>query len=201
MEEEYWKDSCELKSKSYTCGYCGEKVCSNEGYFLTNDYYGGGGVPTGQGFIYICHNCNKPTYITYDEQVPQSAFGISFSKEIFPDEKTYLLYNEIRNCYKASAYSSCVLSARKLLMHIAVDCEAEENKDFKYYVDYLDDNNYIPKNCKEWVNIIRLKGNEATHHIEIFNEKDAKQIINFLEILINVVYAMKYQADNYIGKE
>lgn len=195
-----WKDLSELDSKSYTCGYCGERINSNVGYFLTNEYHAGR-EPSGEGFIYICHNCNMPTFFDYRSQVPASAYGRFFAKDIFPDEKTFLLYNEVRNCFKANAYSSCVLSARKLLMHIAVDCGAEEDKKFVYYVDYLDTNNYIPKNCKEWVDIIRSKGNEATHHIEIFNENDAKQIINFLEIIISVIYAMKYQADRYLSEE
>ena len=142
-----------------------------------------------------------PTFFDYRKQVPASMYGRSFPKEIFPDEKTFILYNEVRNCFKASAYSSCVLSARKLLMHIAVDCGADENKNFAYYVDYLDINNYIPKNCKDWVDIIRSKGNEATHCIEIYSDNDAKQIINFLEIIISVIYAMKYQADRYISEE
>ena len=199
MNEE-WKDISDLDSKSYTCGYCGEKINSNVGYFMTNQF-SSYRDPSGTGYIYICHNCNKPTYFDFRNQVPASLYGRSFSKEIFPDEKTYLLYNEVRNCYKANAFSSCVLSARKLLMHIAVDCEAKENKSFEYYVNYLDENNYIPKNCKEWVDIIRSKGNEATHHIEIYKAKDAKQIINFLEIIISVIYSMRYQADRYISED
>ena len=193
--EEFWIKSQDLDSKSYTCGHCGEKICSEEGYYLANY----NGSPNGMGYIYICHNCNKPTYFDFESQVPSPVYGKVFSKEIFPDEKTYLLYNEVRNCFKAKAYSSCVLSARKLLMHIAVDCGAEENQKFAYYVDYLDTNNYIPKNCKEWVDIIRSKGNEANHEIVIFKKNDAEQIINFVEIIINVVYEMKYQANRYIN--
>ena len=200
MMNSEWKDTSELESKSFTCGYCGERISSNIGYYLTNDFHSYRG-PSGEGFIYICHNCNMPTYIDYRNQVPKNLYGKSFPEEIFPDGKTFQLYNEIRNCYKASAFSSCVLSARKLLMHIAVDCGAKENESFIYYVNYLDENNYIPKNSKGWVDIIRSKGNDATHQIEIFSEKDAKQIINFLEIMISVIYAMKYQADNYTSED
>ena len=194
----YWIESQEIDSKSYTCGYCGEKICSEEGYYLANDY---SNMPNGMGYIYICHNCNKPTYFDFECQVPSSAYGKEFSKEIFPDENTYLLYNEVRNCYKVEAFSSCILAARKLLMHIAVDCGAEEGKTFAEYVTFLDDNNYIPRNTKGWVDIIRTKGNEANHEIVIFNKNDAMQIINFVEIIINVVYAMKYQAEMYINED
>lgn len=199
MYDNYWKDTSELASKSFICGYCGEKINSNEGYFICDGSRHE--FPNGQGYIYICHNCKCPTYFDWHNQVPMFKYGKSFQKEIFPDERTFLLYDEIRNCYKASAFSSCVLSARKLLMHIAVDCGAAEGKKFIEYVDFLDQNNYIPKNCKKWVDIIRNKGNEATHEIVIFNETDAKQIINFLEIIINVIYAMQYQADIYLKEE
>ncbi|MDD6271984.1 MAG: DUF4145 domain-containing protein [bacterium] len=195
----YWKNTSELDSKSFICGYCGEKISSNVGYYLTD--WSSSGKPNKRGYIYICHNCNYPTYIDWNNQVPMYKYGKSFSEKIFPDEKTFYLYDEVRNCYKASAFSSCVLSARKLLMHIAVDCGAEEGKKFIEYVDFLDKNNYIPKNCKSWVDIIRNKGNEATHEIVIFNETDAKQIINFLEIIINVIYAMQYQANLYLSEE
>ena len=36
---EQWKDLSELDSKSYTCGYCGERISSNVGYYLTNQYH------------------------------------------------------------------------------------------------------------------------------------------------------------------
>lgn len=199
MSENYWYNASGLESRSYTCGYCGEKISSNKGYYITS--CGLSPRPNHQGYIYICHNCNCPTYFHWENQFPMHSYGKKFNEEIFPDNKTFLLYNEVRNCYKASAFTSCVLSARKLLMHIAVDCGAEEGKKFIEYVDFLDTNSYIPKNCKEWVDIIRNKGNEATHEIVIFNQTDAKQIINFLEIIINVIYAMKYQADIYLNKE
>ena len=140
---------------------------------------------------------NKPTYFSVSErlQVPGCLFGKVFDETIFPDDSTKYLYNEIRNCMSANAFTSAVLSARKLLMHIGVNCGAEEGKSFEYYVNYLDENGYVSKNCKKWVDIIRKKGNEANHEIQIFNEQDAKQIIKFLEIMISVIYEMPKEAD------
>lgn len=194
---DFWKETEKLESKKYNCGYCGNSVSSNEGYFMTSNSYNGT-RPTGQGYIYICHHCNKPTFFDFYGQVPSPKYGRIFDKEIFNDIVTYELYEEIRNCMKANAYTACVMLCRKMLMHIGVDCGAEIDKSFQYYVNYLDEQNFIPKNCKDWVDIIREKGNEANHDIVMYKESDAKQMINFVEIIIAVVYEMKYQADKYV---
>lgn len=186
-----WNDLSELNSRSYTCGYCGSNITSKEGYFISDSI----GRATGEGYIYICHKCNKPTFISYSGQTPGCPFGKTFKENIFPDNNTYLLYEEIRNCISANAFTSAVLSARKLLMHIGVNCGADEGKSFEYYVNYLDENGYVSKNCKRWIDIIRKKGNEANHDIQIFSEQDAKQIIKFIEIMISVIYEMPSEAD------
>ena len=77
----------------------------------------------------------------------------------------FQLYEEARNNMKVMSFTSVGLCCRKLLMHIAVNCGAEENLKFIDYINYLDKNNYIPKNAKMWVDIIRDKGNEANHEI------------------------------------
>ena len=193
MEE--WYYSMELPSKNFVCGYCDKDINSYKGYYLAS---GGSSHYDGNGFIYICHHCNKPTYINYKEQVPGAKYGESFDREIFDDELVYILYEEARNCMKANSYTSVGMCCRKLLMHIAVSCGAKEGKSFKEYVEYLDENNYIPTNCKEWVDIIRTKGNEANHEIIILDKNDAKQLISFTQMIISVIYKMKYEAKKYL---
>lgn len=194
MEE--WYGLKTIKSRNYICGYCGKDITSNKGYYLC-DY--ADNKPNNHGYIYICHHCNKPTYMCYTEQTPGCVYGEAFEKEIFDDDLIYLLYEETRRCMEISAYTSVGMCCRKLLMHIAVNCGAEEGKRFAEYVDYLDVNNYIPTNCKKWVDIIRNKGNEANHEIIVLTEKDAKQLINFVQMIISVIYKMKYEACKYIG--
>ena len=190
-----WYLSKKLKSKNFVCGHCGSDITTNIGYHMTNK---GESSDIGSGYIYICHKCNKPTYISFKEQVPGPLYGKNFLKEIFQDERTYKLYEESRQCMKINAYTSIGMCCRKLIMHIAVDCGAETGKTFAYYVDYLDKNNYIPANCKKWVDIIRDKGNEANHEIIILEKKDAKQLLSFIEIIISVIYEMPYQAEKYM---
>lgn len=190
-----WYNKYSLDSKNYICGYCGSDITSKEGYFISDGE--NSTRRTGEGYIYICHKCNKPTYFDHNIQTPGSVYGKTFDENIFPDNCTFLLYDEIRNCISCHAYTSAVLSARKLLMNIGVNCGAEEGKSFEYYVNYLDENGYIAKNCKKWVDIIRKKGNEANHEIQIFSENEAKQIIKFIEIMISVIYEMPSEADMF----
>lgn len=197
---EKWYNTSELPSRDYVCGHCGKDITSNLGYrmFATDR---SSSVDIGVGYVYICHRCNKPTYIGVisGEQVPGFVFGKEFEKEIFNDELIFELYNEARHCMEIGAFTSVGMCCRKVLMHIAVECGAAENKNFTYYVDYLNDNGYITVNAKKWVDIIRSKGNEANHKIIILTESDAKQLIIFVQNIITMIYEMPYQADIYTG--
>lgn len=41
---------------------------------------------------------------------------------------------------------------------------------------------------REWVDAIRKSGNEATHEIVLASEDDAKQLLDFAEMLLRIVY-------------
>jgi hypothetical protein len=75
-------------------------------------------------------------------------------------------------------------------MNISVGQGAEEGKSFAYYVNFLNDNNYIPPNGKDWVDSIRKLGNEANHKIDFKTQDDAKLIITFTEMLLRFIYEM-----------
>ncbi len=191
----YWFDQKKIKTRNYICGYCGNDISSNVGYYTTEGE--GFSRDIDEGCIYICHKCNNPTYINGNVQVPGAFYGKKFKEEIFGDDNIiFELYNEARNNMSVNAFTSVGLCCRKLLMHIAVNCGASENKRFIEYVDYLDNNGYIPINAKKWVDIIRGKGNEATHEIKLLNEDEAKTLLSFIEILITIIYELPYRADN-----
>lgn len=194
----YWIGEKTIDTKEYICGYCGKNIASEKGFYTCDGF--GYTTFNGLGLVYICHNCGNPTYFGPDaEQVPGFSYGKSFDINIFPDKNTAFLYSEIQDCMKSSCFTSAVLSARKLLMHIGVDCGAEKNLSFVEYVNFLDANGYISQNCKKWIDIIRKKGNEANHEIVLFDRKDAEVIVKFVEIIITVVYEMPFEANEYIG--
>lgn len=194
-----WQNIETLPTHNYTCGYCGRDISSNVGYYNYDRFSG-----STLSYIYICHHCGKPTYVTKfpDKQVPGPLIGTTFDPEIFGDDQDiFNLYEEARRCFSIGAYTSVGLCCRKLLMHIAVYCDAEENKSFKDYVNYLSNNNYIPINAKKWVDIIRSKGNEANHDIVILNESDARALIGFIQVIIDVVFRMNFEANQYLSEK
>lgn len=179
-----WFNISTLESKKYICGYCNESIASDKGYSNENGFEK----------IYICHSCGGANYFYRNEQkYSQVIYGKNFKVSI--PEDINKLYNETRKCYGVGSYTAVALCCRKLLMHIAVSCGADENLKFIEYVNYLDAENYIPKNSKSWVDIIRNKGNEATHEIKISDEKEAQQLIKFIEIIITLIYEIELEIE------
>lgn len=98
------------------------------------------------------------------------------------------IYTEARNCMSVNAFIPAVLAARTILMYIAVEQKAEENKNFEFYVDHLVKGGFVPPNAKKWVDHIRLKGNAATHKIQILTRDDAEKVLRFVEMILLFIY-------------
>lgn len=176
-----WYNTTKISEKTWKCGYCGNVVGGEIGYRRENQH---------TDRIYICPRCKKPTAfikITGGEigQYPGPVTGNSVS--CLPKD-IEALYSEIRRCIQYTAYTSAVLSMRKLLMHVAVEQGADENIQFVQYIEYLDETGWIPPSGREWVDSIRKKGNEATHQIVLVDEEEAKQLLRFVEMLLKIIY-------------
>ena len=178
-----WVNTNQISSKEYICCYCDNKVAADVGYFHSDR----------KKIIYICPHseCHLPTFFFLDNepdeefQIPAPPIGESI-KHLPPDVET--LYNEARACTTVEAYTSAVMLCRKLLMHIAVDKGADTEKSFWDYVNWLDEENYIPPNGKDWVDFIRKKGNDINHKIQIMKKADAEKLIVFVGMLMKFAY-------------
>jgi hypothetical protein len=171
-----WANATSLGPRSYVCGYCNHSVGPNIG-FMTNT------APQGQ--IYLCSFCGKPTFFSEGTQVPGVAYGDEVAS--LPDDVAKL-YKEARLTMTVRAYTSAVLTCRKILMHIGVQRGAPEGKTFIEYVEYLANKGHVPPDGKGWVDKIRTKGNEANHKIQIMEKADAEDLITFLEMLLKFIY-------------
>ena len=175
-----WPATTPLSSAEFKCGYCQHDISSNSGY-QANFILRGGKAPR---YIYICHQCENPTFFDQNSyQTPGPSHGNSV--EYVPVEIN-TLYNQARDCMKVGAYTASVLLCRKILMHIAVEKGAEGGLSFIKYVNYLSKKKYVPPGGG--VDLIREKGNEANHEIVIIGEEDAKDLIDFLEMLLIFTY-------------
>lgn len=177
-----YRDTRYLKSISLVCGYCGEHVAPSKGYCIsTRD--------RDVAYIYQCPHCQNPIiyFIAAEETVPGAMFGREVKN--LP-ENIHSLYNECRTCYANQCYTSAQMIARTLLMHIAVEQGADPGLSFVKYVNYLDDNGYIPPNGKKWVDFIRTSGNVANHEIVIKEKEETEKVITFLSTLLLVIYEL-----------
>ncbi|MGA2316832.1 MAG: DUF4145 domain-containing protein [Thermodesulfobacteriota bacterium] len=168
-------------NKFYTCGFCGNKVGPHLGYTA---HYSGGGLKL---FIYICPNCEKPTFFDLDKkQTPNVRIGNDVQG--ITDSGVAALYNQARDCTSLAAYTAATLLCRKILMNLAVQHGDMPGKSFVEYIDYLDTKGYVPPNGKAWVDRIRSKGNEATHEIRLIEESESFQVLKFTEMLLKFSY-------------
>lgn len=173
-----WANEGDIQSRQFRCGFCGSLVATRKGFHSqTHSHFK----------IHICPHCDKPTFFdgSSGAQVP----GVTPGNEVnHLPQQLETLFKEARLCVSASAYTASVLACRKLLMHIAVQKQAEEGKGFLFYVEYLADKGYVPPNGKGWVDHIRKKGNEAAHEIVLMKKDDAEELIAFVEMLLKFIY-------------
>ena len=184
MNKYNWVNIGAIPSKGYKCGHCGNQLASQIGYT--------GSIRTSNNtktYIYICHFCTRPTFFDYEgKQIPGAKIGNPILHINNPDVEK--LFSEANDCYTIGAYTSAVICCRKLLMNISVEQGAKQGEGFVEYVNYLNDNNFIPPNGKEWVDSIRKLGNQANHNIDFKTADDAKLILTFIEMLLRFIYEM-----------
>ncbi len=178
-----WSNLAGLAGRQYKCGHCHVTVGPSHGY-LTN-----AAPPLG---IYICPNCNRPTFIDeHGKQFP----GVPSGEPVqhLPADVA-ALYEEARVCTSAGAHTAAVLALRKLLMNVAVTKQAKPGLSYVDYVDYLEAKGYVPPDGREWVDEIRKLGNEANHEIELMGRAEAEELMGFAEMLLKFVYEFPKRA-------
>ncbi|MEV8610244.1 DUF4145 domain-containing protein [Amycolatopsis sp. NPDC051373] len=111
---------------------------------------------------------------------------------------TAAAYDEARVTASGGAFTACELMCRKILMHVAVDKGADTNKSFAYYIDFLQNAGFITPPMKPWVDIIRLRGNEATHEIPASTLEKATGSLAFTTQLLRLVYEMEFRAAQFM---
>ena len=176
-----WQGVTAATGMSYTCGHCGAYVGPDTAYRGTR-VSGGADM---DAHIYICPNCNEPTYCYDAKQIPAARYGEDVKES---PKDIGMLYDEARNSMSASAYTCSALACRRLLMNIAVQKGAQPGWSFKKYIEYLDENNIVPQGGEPWLQHIREKGNEATHEIHVIGKTDAEDLIDLVHMLLTLTF-------------
>jgi len=142
---------------------------------------------------YFCSGCQLPTVFLPDGRQIPDATAIASILGLPP--KVNHLFEEVRRCMSASAYTSAMMSCRKILMNIAVEQGADKGLKFIEYVDYLVKKGYSPPNSRSWVDKIRKIGNQATHEIPEIHREDATLVVSFASALLRFVYEFPFLAE------
>jgi len=111
------------------------------------------------------------------------------------------LYEEARRAIAANAPTAAVMACRKLLMNVAVQEGADGDMKFIEYVNWLEENNYMPPKGRGWVDRIKDVGNEANHEIPDVDPDKARQVLAFTEGLLRFVYEFPAQAGAELATE
>lgn len=190
--QQSWNALNKIHPHSYICGFCGDKVASDQGYF--NSSY------SVIVYIYICPACGWPTFFdTQKNQYPGPMLGRSIKH--LP-ENIEIVYNELREDIKNSSYTSAVLLGRKLIMHLAVDiAKAPEGESFVKYITHLKSSGYIPPNGDKWLEYMKDMGNEKNHEIKIGGKEEAERIIKFVEMLLIFIYEFSRELGQTEGEK
>jgi len=182
-----WNHAEAAGKVTFTCGYCGKETAPNKWFRDVHNY----------AHIYICPACTKPTFCEHTTGLHTPSVRLGRDIMGISSGDIANLYNEARDCTSAGAYTAAALICRKILMNLAVQHGADGNKSFVFYVDYLAEKGFVPPNGRTWVDAIRLKGNEATHEIELMDNKDAQLVLHFTEALLRFNYEMPHLLENH----
>ena len=194
----------QTERKTFQCGYCGRSVDTDIGDIAgPNRVYDVGHFSqeevnahryvsrSMQGKVigvFICPHCNKPTFI--DEIIYKTQFPLPKKENDLhhiPSEVNKV-YQEALDAYSAGAFTGTTLLCRKLLMSIAVNLGAKENQTFAEYVKFLDEESYITKTSRIWVDLIRKIGNKATHNLDVSTKEEAENDLKFCEMILKNNY-------------
>jgi hypothetical protein len=177
-----WSEVKSVATRDYGCGFCHDRVASDRGWDSRDS------ERHIEGSIRICPGCNQPTFFRIESPSRQVPGPRARGPVRHVPEDVVSLYDEARNAHAAGAFTAAVLACRKVLMHVAVEKDAKEGLSFVEYVEYLDQEKYLGRDGKGWVDVIRTKGNEANHEIVLMDEGDSERTLTLVEMLLKLVY-------------
>lgn len=179
-EDSSWVSPDPVRSRSYQCGYCDQRVGSDQGFRI--DRRGDGQV----GGIYLCPSCSGPTFFAPDgRQFPRASAG--HTVEHVPRALNQL-YEEARSAVSYQCYTGAVLLCQEILRHVAISRGADPEASFFDCVIYLDENGYLPPDGTHWVNHIGQQNRDTGRQIRVREAEDAEDLLRFTEMMLRFNY-------------
>ena len=169
-----------MPTRPITCGNCSRAVAA--------EVVAGGGTSGSTAWL-KCPHCGEGSVRLQSGAVfpPAPAGG---TVQHLPGDVA-AAWREVRTAHAVAAYTASEIMCRKILMHLAVDkAQAQEGKSFASYVDALDTAGYIAPGLKPVVDVIRTRGNGATHELAASTEDDSMRTLGIVEHLLRTMYEL-----------
>lgn len=143
----------------------------------------------GQGRFLLCTGCQHGTYERDGGIFPPPPMAANVLG-LPPDVEA--AWMEARLSAGARAYTAAELMCRKILMHLAVDVAGSSaGESFKSYIEDLDEAGYISTGMKPIVEMVKDRGNDATHQLEPSSRAEAEQTLSITQYLLETVYGLR----------
>jgi hypothetical protein len=100
---------------------------------------------------------------------------------------------------KGENWDAAAVMARSALQAALRDCQAKGHN-LKQEIDDLASKGILPPNMKDWSDHVRELGNDSAHpnsRQAPTNPQDARDIASFLDFLLEYLYALPYQIEQY----
>jgi len=109
-------------------------------------------------------------------------------------------HSEAFRCFKAKAYTACVVMCRKTLEGICK--EHGSGKNLFRILKKMHNENEIDDRLFEWATALRVSGNEAAHGVDIiFEKQDAVDIMDFTEAIADYLFTYKIKLEEFQGRQ
>lgn len=103
-------------------------------------------------------------------------------------------YQDALNCFKLELYTPTVIMCRKTIECLCViDLRIREPYNLSDKIQRMLDEKYIDEMLYDWANTLNQFGNNAVHQFKIFNQDEARHILDFTYALIEYCLDFQYK--------
>jgi hypothetical protein len=194
----------QLATYRIACAFCGEKGNFETVKHLERKKPGSGNKALNYDTL-KCGHCGNFIFAFWSSSgqfhdyrvLPWHRSTSSYPEHWARDVGSYWL--EARRSIEGKNWTAAALMARSAVQLVVRD-KGATGKNLKEEIDDLADKGLLLPVMKEWAHEVRELGNEGTHPrlgTVGTNEKDAKDVVEFLTFLMTVMYDLPKQIDNF----
>ena len=198
----------ELATYQIACAFCGEEGNFEKVAHLAREKPGGG--KTLNYDTLRCGNCGNYMFAFWSASSTVSSGGMhsyrllpwhrstTRSSKHWPDD-VGAYWVEARRSLEGKNWTAAALMARSAVQ-LVLRAKGATGSNLKQEIDDLTEKGLLLPIMKEWAHEVRELGNDGTHPKPgntRTSEKDAKDVVEFLNFLMQVMYDLPHQIGEY----